>query len=237
VWFLAYFGMRNANDLAVYESNSGMKYKVSVADAGFLSKKLSPPPPGFAINDGDTVFDIGANVGIFSIFAATQAKNVKVYSFEPLPDNFKLLKENISTNHIGNIVAINKAVSGKSGLRELSISPAGKGGNTLQFNKDTNGDWEKVQVHTIAMAEFIAQNSIAGIDFLKMDCEGSEYEILLNLPPQIFKKIRKISMEWHDLDGKTDPQSLVKLLEEQGYAVRIEHSDDRRFGMMYANKP
>lgn len=49
--------------------------------------------PGYEIKNDDTVIDIGAHIGVFTIYAASKAKNGKVFSFEPLKDNYLLLKK------------------------------------------------------------------------------------------------------------------------------------------------
>jgi FkbM family methyltransferase len=236
VWFSYFFGMSKGEGTVVYELNSGVKLKLPAKgpDAGIVSDvwvKKVYTPAGFSIEDGDTVFDIGAHVGVFSIFAAKAAKNVKVYSFEPFHENFKLLKENVSMNDATNIVAVNKAIADKSDRRELYISPDNQGGNSFYGGGQHTS---KNLVPTISIAEFLAQNSINTIDFLKMDCEGAEYEIFFNCPANVFKKIRKISMEYHNLDDKRNSQTLANLFEKNGYSVQIGGAT--RIGMLYAHR-
>jgi hypothetical protein len=59
----------------------------------------------FKIHETDTVVDVGANRGYFSCFAAHKAEKGKVFSFEPMPENFTILKRNLELNNIHNIVA------------------------------------------------------------------------------------------------------------------------------------
>ena len=67
-------------------------------------------------NEERLILDIGAQSGIFSIYALYRNNNAKIYSFEPDPENFIQLKENIKENKLDkNIYPINKAVSGKNG--------------------------------------------------------------------------------------------------------------------------
>src|SRR3989344_3638747 len=60
-------------------------------------------PNGFEINPSDIVLDIGANYGNFTLYAALKAKKGKIYSFEPLEENFNLLKKNVSINNLSNV--------------------------------------------------------------------------------------------------------------------------------------
>src|SRR4030095_3908102 len=70
---------------------------------------------GFSIRDGWVIVDIGGHKGIFSIFAATRAKNVMVYPCEPAPANFAQLSYNIQQNELSNVRMFNIAVSGRDG--------------------------------------------------------------------------------------------------------------------------
>ena len=75
----------------------------------FLEKAYSPK--GFEIHNEDTIIDVGAHIGIFSIYAAQFCKVGKIFSFEPLTDNFKMLKNHVMKNKLENIFIKNSAVS------------------------------------------------------------------------------------------------------------------------------
>ena len=183
------------------------------------------PNNKFKIRNYDVIFDIGAQKGVFSIFASKCANKGKVYSFEPTRENFKFLKKNVKLNKIENIILINKAVSDKSGEKEIFIS-ADSGGHSF-FWKTPN----RVIVQTICLNDFIKQNNISHVDFLKMDCEGAEYEILFSCSNETFKKIKKISMECHELDNIRNSLKLKEFLEKKGFNVSRTST-----GMLYAIK-
>lgn len=67
----------------------------------FLEKAYSPI--GFEIHNEDTIIDVGAHIGIFSIYAAQFCKAGKIFSFEPLADNFKVLKRHVMMNKFENV--------------------------------------------------------------------------------------------------------------------------------------
>lgn len=168
-------------------------------------------PKGFEIDDGDTVVDVGAYIGVFSIFASSQGANV--YSYEPNPDSFHLLKKNIKLNNIKRIKAYNKAVCGKDGNTDLFRNK-----KFPQLTTTTITDGEKIKVNCTSLKEII--KNIGFIDLLKMDCEGAEYEILQQLPEEFLSQIKKISMEYHEFkDYKKD--DIKKFLEENGFIVRL----------------
>lgn len=84
------------------------------------------------LKNGAIVMDIGAHIGSFSIFAASQAKNIKVYGFEPILENFNLLEENINLNNFDkNIKVFSKAVAGVEGKRKIFLAKKDTGQHTF----------------------------------------------------------------------------------------------------------
>jgi len=173
-----------------------------------------------ALQKGDIVVDIGAHIGTFSIAAAKVAK--KVYAFEPSKENFTMLKENIAANKTDNIIAFHVAVSGTTGSRELFLHPNDPCMHSLYFKSET-----KSEVSTISIEDIFKQNNIDHIDYLKLDCEGAEYEILFNCPKEILKKIYHIGAECHNLDEQRTTQSFIYFLESNGFKVTISKECDR----------
>lgn len=78
-------------------------------------------PPELQIAESDIVLDIGANKGFFSIYAAMHASKGRVYAFEPAPQIFAMLRENIRLNNLENIVAEQCAVAETNGVRKLYL--------------------------------------------------------------------------------------------------------------------
>ena len=122
---------------------------------------------------GAVVVDVGANLGMFSLHVAADHGAARVYAFEPFPESYALLKRNAEHNHLDAIVPIPLAIAGESGTRELHMQ--GRHGVHSLFG--TSG--EAVRIECITLADAFARWDIQRCDFLKLDCEGAEYEILL----------------------------------------------------------
>ena len=126
---------------------------------------------------GDTVVDVGANLGYYSLVAARLVGGSgEVYAFEPAPANYNVLIKNISLNSHANIIAINKAVSDVNGNAELYLSGSDVGAHTLrsqhnhpQFKLKTNGESIKVKTTTL---DTVLGDTVVNV--IKMDCEGAE---------------------------------------------------------------
>ena len=251
-----YFGMIEGGHI-VYQLRNGIKYKVraKTTDREGLNEMWvynTYNPKGFEIKENDVVVDIGGHIGLFSVSAAKQARKGKVYTFEPDPENFELLKSNISLNGLENVTLVNKAVSFENSKRDFFLCDDNQEAhsffsqNTLLFKKDKAEN--KITVDTVSFKDFVKKHKISKIDFLKIDCEGAEYEILYNCPKSILKNVQKISMEYHNineildalnLDPEADKRFHVKYLkpclEKNGFAVSLRVSNKKR-GMLYAKR-
>ncbi len=191
-------------------------------------KKLYTPK-GFEIRRDDTVIDIGAHIGFFTIFAAYHAKKGIVYSFEPEPENFNLLKYNVKENKLKNVKIFNYGVAKETCVKRLYISTLNKAAHSVEIKEDQK-NYVTVRMKSLSK---ILDNIKKPIDFLKIDCEGCEYEILINLGRKYFEKIKKIVLEYHDLDENRNHKVLYDFLSKLGYKVSFL---DGFYKMIYASK-
>jgi len=208
----------------IYKLRNGIMLKAtkgsfdkSIIKEIWLDKNYNPP--GFEIEKKDIVIDIGAHKGFFSIFAAVQAKDGEVYSFEPSSYNFKFLVENIRINGLSNIKAFNQGVCGKRGKKRLFLSSES---SVFSMYGKSRKDYEDADF--ITLEDIFMNYEIEKCDFLKMDCEGAEYEILFSTPVEILRKIRKISLELHKVPGY-EMESLQTFLEKNNFRVYTKSID------------
>ena len=120
--------------------------------------------PNFEINSNDKIIDVGAHIGIFSLFASKLANNGRVYSFEPAKQNFNVLNENIVQNNIQNIIAENKAGSNVNDKLKFYFSDDDFAAHSLY---EKSNQWEEIE--TITLKEIFEKNNIDECNFLKMD--------------------------------------------------------------------
>ena len=194
--------------------------QVTVCDLDILEENLNQDQYNLVklIKKGDTIVDIGAHIGIFSIMAAKISEYGQVFSFEPEESNYLLLQKNISLNKLKNLRFFNKAVTSKGGKVKLVISPNNKGAHTLLGQGD-----QFQEVSAVTLTEII--NFIGGnnINLLKLDCEGSEYDILLNAEPKDLRRIDKIIMEVHETPytGNYNAKLLYQHLTMHGFTIQV----------------
>ena len=200
--------------------------------------------PGFEIKTDDTVIDIGANVGLFSIFAACQCYNGVVYSFEPSKSNFEKFQKFISMNNVTNIQSFNYALFDHETTMKL-YKPDDEGSYSLFENnakifdkgKGYVGNYEEVQTNTLS--SIFKNYDIERCNYLKIDCEGCELTVLASIDDNIFNRIDRIVLEWHP---NVKIENIEKLLHSQGFTTtrmfeRFKHYDKKNYmGSLFAIK-
>ena len=173
--------------------------------------------PRFPIQAEDVVVDIGAHIGGFAIRAAKQAK--KVYAYEASKKNYDLLEANFRMNDLKNLHIHNKAVSHQTG--EMNFYMPSDNGALGSLIQETDSPMETVQATTLT--DIVAENNIGQIDYLKVDAEGTEYDILFKCPLETLAKVKRLVMEYHEFDGdKRSHRDLVMLLKSHGFQVAVE---------------
>ena len=130
---------------------------------------------------GETYLDIGANVGMFTLIASQTFE--KVIAFEPNPDTFRMLENNINLNKIGNITAYNIGLSDQNSIMKLYHNPLNNGGASLnkfssKINKEGDGfTWNETKVEVKILDSIIGED-IKSVDLIKIDVEGHELPAL-----------------------------------------------------------
>jgi FkbM family methyltransferase len=149
--------------------------------------------------EGDVVIDIGGNVGIISIFLAKKFPFLKIYAFEPVKENFENFKRNIRLNKIpdGIISVENLAVTKDARTVNLNIDMTNSGGSNLYVAKEVDS-FQSGDVQSVTLEDIFEKFALKSCKLLKIDCEGSEYEILYNTDKDILKKCKHMRGEFHE---------------------------------------
>ena len=210
-WYLyplVYFKLTK-KDYVIFETRSGLKIKIRVNSTDLMAfthvwmiQEYSDD--NFSINNDDVIIDVGAHIGLFALFASQFCKNGKIFCYEPIKENYKILIENIEMNQIQNIFPNNLAVTKKTSRVKIFLNDDQSGHSMFIQNKNF------VEVDSKSLSDIFIDNGIKECDFLKLDCEGAEYEIIESLPSDLFTKINKTAIEYHMVDTK--PELLEQLI-------------------------
>lgn len=129
------------------------------------------------LEGGDVVHDVGANTGLYSLFAATECGDGEVVAFEPYPPNLELLRRDVARNGLRNVDVVDVALSDSPGRTEFGRPDeeyAGYGTYSMQVD----GTGATVDVPTTTGDRLIADGVVPAPDVLKIDVEGAEPLVL-----------------------------------------------------------
>jgi len=178
-------------------------------DSSMIMRLVSPT---------DTVIDIGANMGWYSINIAKTFPSSRVHAFEPIPKTFSFLKSNIELNRLQNVIAHHFGLSSEKKDLIFYYYPEG-GVNASAANLSERADAEKITCHVERLDDFVYANGLK-VDFIKCDVEGAELfafqgavETLKRDNPIVFTEmLRKWSAKFN-----YHPNEIIALLDAIGY--------------------
>jgi FkbM family methyltransferase len=183
------------------------------------------------------VIDIGGHLGFFSLMASALNAKVPIYCYEPYSGNYAIMKKNFKDNHIQNVFPKQVAVSNQVGEAQLKLSKEDLNHSLIMAIEPT-GQNEKVQ--TTTLEHIFEKNRIERCDLLKLDCEGSEYDILGTVSKPLFSRIGHIFLEYHDWNraqGRAKSQDLQNYLKSVGYKIqRFPNARMPELGYLWATK-
>jgi phthiocerol/phenolphthiocerol synthesis type-I polyketide synthase E len=207
---------------------------------------------GVCVRDGDCVLDVGANIGLFSLFVHDLARGVRIHAFEPAPALFEVLARNArahfpdaalhacglaESSRMGALTFYPRIPQGSTyrpfsleqtaqmfgemaRLRDVELAPE----VALAQARDAARNQEVVATPLRALSDVIADEGLERVDLLKVDVEGSEWDVLAGLRDEHWPRIRQIVLEVHNRqNGRSD--DIEALLRRRGFRVTVERKD------------
>lgn len=216
-------------------------YVETVEEFHILNEVFVKDDYDYMTSSKSIVIDIGANVGITSLFFSRLDYVDKIYAFEPVKDTFEQAQYNMSLNRsVHKIASIQNIGLGKNQRKEVFLFDKEWKGNTgvrgvASPSYLNNNNAKEIEVTiasaTLEIEKILVANNDASV-IVKMDCEGAEYEILEDLfQSGMINKIDVLVLEWHD-KGST---SIEKILLDSNFDF-FSRSYDSHTGMIYAFK-
>lgn len=171
------------------------------------------------VRPGDTVLDIGANIGMVTLWLSTLVgKSGKVHAFEPNPELQKILEETLIHNQASNVCLHPVALGTEQGLLELRIPRVNAGAASLIRNRDLS-DCDVVSVPVQRLSKIVFEEGIKSIRLIKIDVEGFESEVFQG-GQEVLREIRPeaILFELNErLEISVCDEPVVKILRDFGY--------------------
>jgi FkbM family methyltransferase len=148
------------------------------------------------VRDGDWVFDIGANVGAFCLFVKEFCKGANVVCVEPMPSNLEALNLNVGDQASIEAAAIS---SHSKAVTMYDFGLANSGCHSI-YNLGVSGA-QPVVVQGITLRNLFDKYDVSRLRFLKLDCQGSEYDVIPNAGPDLLNQVDVVAMEVHHTIG------------------------------------
>jgi len=185
---------------------------------------------GLQLPERPIVVDIGGYIGDFSVYAVKRLNAKRVVACEPSPRNWSLLKRNIANNgYEDRITAIHKAVTSGGDVLMNVDAPDRNQATISAYGPDDPG---RTRIPGISLASLFESQGLRQVDFLKIDCEGGEYDILLKTPSEVLENVRRIAFESHEIDGfQAKLEGVKERLRNEGFIVAVRSS------IVYASRP
>jgi FkbM family methyltransferase len=165
--------------------------------------------------DNPLIIDCGSNIGLSILYFKYRYPNSKIIAFEPDIENFQRLIKNLSIFNLQNVNPLNFGVWNENKL--LKFYPDGNLGGTIK-ERESNHLALNVQASFVRLKDYITEE----IDFLKIDIEGAEYEVLKDIKDNL-NKVNNLFLEYHAYaNQKQNLQDILSWLSDAGFRYHIK---------------
>ena len=180
-----------------------------------------------------TFADVGANIGIYSLYCAALHPEMAIYAFEPVKQNYDRLLENIKLNGFTNILALNFAVGSVNGITEIFIPEMEVGKSGAQIHTPVDEHNKSFLPKEIQQIYETTMDMWPDVDYLKVDVDGHEIDVLSGAR-MLFPKFRSLLIECNrdkiDIELMTMELTKSGLFPDRRFNDLPNHSRHRRGG-------
>jgi FkbM family methyltransferase len=206
---------------------------------------------GIHLKEDDIVFDVGANIGLFSLWAAQHYSNIYIYAFEPVPLLFEALNKNFQQTDPNRLRAFPFGLGRENATVTFACHSHATAMSTaypytqqekaefqqfilnnlsetrraeLQSKLESIFETEPIECQLRTGSEVIQEINPPKIDLLKIDVEKAEMDVILGFTPEDWLKVRQVVIEIHNLDNRLD--AIQSLLSQAGFKILAIDQDD-----------
>lgn len=234
-----------ARELEITDTAGAFRFRCATVREFNRCLKLYSKEPGTIewirseMKPGQVFYDIGANIGVYTIIAARQiAPGGKVYAFEPHGANFSRLSDNIALNHLqGVIIPCSFALHHKDGYYDFRYGSLNAGTSDSQLCNNSNGginlaDDQIVELkNAVRVDALLASGHVAPPQHVKIDIDGNEYFILEGMTSLLRSSDAPLSIQVELNEPHSD--AIITFLQDHNYHLVKKHltrSAARRMG-------
>ncbi len=173
---------------------------------------------GLHLDDAACIFDVGANIGVFVLFAKIRNPKAVVHAFEPIPETCDVLRRNVELHHLTDVHLYNCAIGSQTAERRAFAYYPNMAGNSTatpevkasqlqilegQLGKDLTDFLFRAETRFASvqtLSEVIDRQNVPAVDFLKIDVEGDELSVLQGIRAEHYTRIQRLALEAHTPD-------------------------------------
>ena len=186
----------------------------------------------YPVLDSDRVIiDAGANVGFFSAYAAAQNAQCRIWAIEPFASTFNRLVRTVEANGFSKRVSCHHMALASTTASRRMTSGAAAPSQLMSLLPLESAAADAASVHAVTLADFLDQNGIETVDLMKMDIEGSEFEVLLTSEIETLRRIRRVELEYHERPAPESKADIVRRFQEAGFLKTFDTAEDAVYGM------
>jgi FkbM family methyltransferase len=212
----------DANLLKIHVPKDHYQYFCRIGMGDFLPGHESHIVGRFTPREGDTVIDIGAHIGRYTITSSKQVGNTgKVVAIEADPDNFQLLKRNIALNNLTNVLPLNYAVFSTRTRMKLYEQSASAKYNSLILTRAAKTE-NYVEVEADTLDSILKLNEVNRVNWIKIDVEGAEFEVLKGSTITLSSDDLSLFIEIHNIEDPSHYDNIVDFLNYHNYEITFE---------------
>jgi FkbM family methyltransferase len=198
------------------------KYFCRIEKGDFLPGHEEHLSQRFTPGEGDTVVDIGAHIGRYTITSSKQVGSTgKVVAIEADPDNFQLLKRNIALNKLTNVLPLHYAVFSTRTRMKLYEQSASAKYNSIMLTRARTMNY--VEVNADTLDSILEQNKINQVNWIKIDVEGAEFEVLKGSTKTLSSSDISLLIEIHNIDDPSHYDNILDFLKYHNYEITFEN--------------
>ncbi len=212
----------NVNLLKIHVPRDHYQYFCRIGKGDFLPGHESHIVGRFTPKEGDTVIDIGAHIGRYTIPSSKKVCNTgKVVAIEADPENFELLKRNIALNKLTNVLPLNYAVFSTRTRMKLYEQSASAKYNSLMLARAAKTK-NYVEVNADTLDNILKLNEVNQVNWIKIDVEGAEFEVLKGSAETLFGEDLSLFVEIHNIEDPSHYHNIVDFLKHRNYEMTFE---------------
>ena len=177
---------------------------------------------------GSVIYDLGANLGYFSLLCSSYGNDLKIFAFEPIPENMRILCRHLLINNINNVVPVNLAISDHMGMIDFSADNQSVSYTYKQASSYYGNRQLKIKVGIVSLDSLGSHFGFPDPDIIKIDVEGAEFDVLSGGADLINRCRPRILLSTHEAHVNGVEKKCLSFLESINYSCEKMKNDPQR---------